>query len=164
MSGSVKLTLVGKEALVARLVGAPTRLMSELKGELTPFAMALRDDAGRRAGKRSGRLDASITATVTALGSTRMEVLLQTTGVPYAKIQEEGGSIPPRTINTTKASALAFMWMGSGAAKGDTAFFHHVNWPGARIPAKHYILGSLQNRRAEFLSICQDAMRRSLQT
>src|ERR1700739_1908059 len=161
MSGSIQITLTGKDALVARLTGADGKVMALLEQDLGPFAVDLREDAAARAGSRSGRLSTSIQAVVQLLGSTRVQVLLESQGVPYAAIQERGGTIPPRIISA-KGHALAFLWTGAGTKAGDSAFFAHVNWPGATIRPKAYILTALRNRKAEFLQICQAAIARSM--
>jgi len=163
MADGITITLRGQEALVAHLKSAPDRLMGHLKNELTAFASDVRDEAAKRAGRRSGRLAGSIEARVQMIGSTKVSVLLKTEGVPYALIQERGGRIPGRIIMASKTKALAFAWMG-GVALGGKAFYAHVSWPGANIPAKHYIRNTLQGKKPEFEAICRRAMEQTMRS
>jgi hypothetical protein len=55
-------------------------------------------------------------------------------GIPYAKIQEEGGVTQPHLILPVNAKVLAFM-----AATGDKVMATKVMHPGSRITGKHYM-------------------------
>jgi len=164
MSGSidVSFTFKGQEALVAKLKGAPPRLLQFLKTDLVFVAADTRDLAARLAGSRSGKLGASIQGRVVAT-SNAVSVVLFSEGVPYAAIQERGGTIAARIISAAKARALAFVWGGSGAHAGGYAFFTSVSWPGATITPKHYIRNAMVNKRAEFERVCRAAIAKSLE-
>lgn len=55
-------------------------------------------------------------------------------GVPYARIQDEGGATPPHMIYPTKSKVLAFL-----AASGDKMFATRVAHPGGHVPASRYM-------------------------
>lgn len=160
MSGEiiVKVVLTGHEALIARLKNAPDKLLSSLKSDLLDLALDMRDQAAAKTNPKSGKLADSITGTIVQGGSS-VGINLGSSGVVYAGIQEDGGNIPGRTINAVNAKALAFLFgAGSGMKSGDTSFFNSVDWPGATIPAKHYILNTLKMNRQEFMSVVQRAV------
>jgi hypothetical protein len=121
--------------------------------------MEMRDLASTAAGSRTGKLAASITARVTS-SATSVTVNVNSTGVPYAAIQEFGGTIPGHDIYPVKGVALAFAFGARGAIASD--YFAHVFWPGATIRPKHYILGTLTAHRQEFYEICRLAELESL--
>jgi phage gpG-like protein len=82
--------------------------------------------------ERSGALKASIVAEVIA-STDAIDFALGSDGVPYAAIQEYGGTTPPHEIVPVKARALAF----AGAA--GPAFARRVRHPGSRLPARSYL-------------------------
>jgi hypothetical protein len=116
--------------------------------------MEMRDLAANAAGSRTGKLRSSITAGVTTSGET-VTVNIKSEGVPYAAIQEFGGTIGGREIFPVKGAALAFAFGARGAIGND--YFAHVFWPGATLRGKHFILGTIQQHRQEFYDICRAA-------
>jgi hypothetical protein len=153
MSDSIKITLTGKEAMVARFNKANTSLLGLLRTRLSSWAMEIRDLMANAAGRRTGKLSSSITANVSSTpSSVRVDFKADT---PYAAIQEFGGTIPGHEITPIKGQALAFAWGMRGSLGSD--YFAHVFWPGATIPGKHYVYNTLRAHRAEFLAICQQA-------
>ncbi len=85
--------------------------------------------------ERSGALKASIVAEVTA-DADAIVFALGSDGVPYAAIQEYGGTTAPHEIVPVKAQALAF------AGSGGTRFARRVHHPGSRLPARGYLAGA----------------------
>lgn len=76
-------------------------------------------------------------------------------GIPYARIQEEGGQTSPHVISPVKAQALAFMAGGKqgfsgGGAGGALVFAKRVNHPGSRIPQRSYARLALVQMRGAF--------------
>jgi hypothetical protein len=159
MSDNISITLTGQTAYIARIKGADKALVQTLRSRLTEWAMRLRDQAAAATNPKSGRLGASITASVSS-ARTSVRVDLSSSGVPYAGITEFGGSVPGHEIYPIKGMALSFAFGARGASGGD--YFAHVFWPGAAIPGKHYIFGTLKAHRQEFLDICKQAMQESL--
>ena len=82
--------------------------------------------------ERSGALKASIVAEVTA-ESDAIVFALGSDGVPYAAIQEYGGTTAPHDIVPVKARALAF------AGASGIRFARRVHHPGSRLPARSYL-------------------------
>ena len=85
--------------------------------------------------ERSGALKASIVAEVTA-GVDAIVFAVGSEGVPYAAIQEYGGTTAPHEIMPVKARALAF------AGAGGPRFARRVHHPGSRLPARAYLAGA----------------------
>ena len=79
--------------------------------------------------ERSGALKASIVAEIAADGGV-VSASVGSDGVPYAAIQEYGGTTPPHDIVCVKAKAVAF----AGAA--GMRFARRVHHPGSRITAR----------------------------
>ena len=82
---------------------------------------------------RSGTLKASIVASLTADPSS-VSVAVASRGVPYAAIQEYGGTTPAHDIVPVKARALAFAGV----------FATRVHHPGSTIPARSYLGSALE--------------------
>ena len=92
--------------------------------------------------ERSGALKASIVAEVTA-DPDAVAFSVASEGVPYAAIQEYGGTTGPHDIVPVKAQALAF----AGAA-GPT-FARRVHHPGSHLPARGYLGSALDAMQDE---------------
>lgn len=167
MSGSIsiKFSITGHEAIVARLKNAPDKLNKLLKSDLIDLALDMRTEAASRAQgpfSKSGNLENAIQGTVND-GSGFISIILFTEGVPYAHAQEEGATYAPRVIFAAKAEALSFVGEGFGARSGDVSFFNHVNWPGATIPAKRYILNTIRSNKNRFEEIVRDGATKALE-
>ena len=100
---------------------------------------------------RSGALKASIVADLAA-DADGIAATIASTGVPYAAIQEYGGTTAPHDIVPVKARALAF-------AGGFAARVHH---PGSVIPARAPLGGALEALRDEIAGGLKDAVRAAL--
>lgn len=99
----------------------------------------------------SGTLKASVIAELTA-DEDGVRASVGSAGVPYAAIQEYGGTTPPHLIEPVKAKALAF-------AGG---FFARVHHPGSRIPARAPFGSALDAMRDEIAGSIKDAVRGAL--
>lgn len=66
-------------------------------------------------------------------------------GIAYAKIQELGGRTGPHTILPSKASVLHFF------VDGKEIFTKRVNHPGSNIPARSYLISTLDEMRPEII-------------
>lgn len=94
---------------------------------------------GPRIGMKSGRLLASLRK-VTEYGPEHTTVGAAVgLGVPYATIQELGGTTPAHMIAPRTAIALFFFWLREGryflGSPGQA--IHH---PGSRMPARYYMM------------------------
>ena len=78
------------------------------------------------------------------LSTTDKSATVYTQGIPYAKIQEEGGITRAHPIVPRTASILAF----EGPA--GLVFAKRVNHPGSNIPARPYASLALTQLRGEF--------------
>lgn len=83
-------------------------------------------------GVRTGRLRSSITALVKE-NSDRISVAFGT-DVPYARIHEQGGTIPPRLITPKKAGGVLSFMMGNRRV-----FVKSVNHPGGKIRQRPFL-------------------------
>lgn len=105
---------------------------------------------------RTGRLRASIKSDVQDQG-TAVTGTVGSYGVPYARIQEFGGTTGPHVILPVKAQVLAFM------IGGKQVFARRVNHPGSKIPERSYLRSAFAERLsgivAEFESVVTEAMR-----
>ncbi len=79
------------------------------------------------------------------------------TNVVYARIQEEGGSIPAMTITPRTKQALAFKWpnapTGLKPSKGGLFVFKSVNRPKITIPAQPYLRPALEESKGAINTI-----------
>ena len=104
---------------------------------------------------RSGALKASIVAEL-LVAPDGLIASLESHGVPYAAIQEYGGTTPPHDIVPVKARALAF------AGAGGTMFARRVHHPGSVIPAHAYLGGALEALRDEITGGLKQAVHDAL--
>jgi hypothetical protein len=84
-------------------------------------------------GSKSGALAAAVKGAVRQQAG-RVTGTVSIEGVPYARIQEEGGTTPPHIIRPRNAKILAFI-----GATGDKVFATHVFHPGGTIQGKHFM-------------------------
>ena len=128
-------------ALRERAAALQQRLLDKVEANLSGDVLA----------SRSGTLKASIVADLAA-DADGVAVTIASTGVPYAAIQEHGGTTPPHEIVPVKARALAF-------AGGFAARVHH---PGSAIPARAPLGSALDALREEIAGGLKDAVRATL--
>ena len=110
---------------------------------------------GARLQARTGTLKASVLDEL-ALTDDGISVSLETSGVPYAAIQEYGGVTSAHDILPVKARALAF------AGAGGTVFARRVHHPGSVIPARHPFGTALTSLHDEIGAGFKDALRIAL--
>jgi hypothetical protein len=124
-----------------------------LAANLIPLAERIKVMAGENTNPKRGKLAAGIYTKIQQLGS---KVLMQVgvDGVPYAQAQEMGATYDAREILPSKANVLAFV----GSFFSGTSFAASVQWPGATVPPKHYILKALQANRQAFRDIALASM------
>jgi hypothetical protein len=61
--------------------------------------------------------------------------------VPYARIQDEGGTTKAHMIYAKSGGVLAFLW------KGKDTFLSHVHHPGSKIPASRWFTKVIEERK-----------------
>lgn len=105
--------------------------------------------------RSTGPLYQSVDYAVTDTGkSIRGRVF--TRGVPYARIQEEGGQTGPHVILPRNVSVLAF----EGPA--GLVFAKRVNHPGSNIPARPYMSSALAELRGEYEGGIREVVNKAL--
>jgi hypothetical protein len=143
----------GLNELSARLDAMDPSLQSRLRIFFAAFTIRLRDQVKANIAaifRSTGPLYQSVQAEIEEEpGAITGRVFTQ--GVPYAKIQEEGGVTSPHIILPKTASVLAFMDPGgAGGGPGGLVFAKRVNHPGSNIPARPYATTALAMMRGEF--------------
>ena len=114
---------IAQQIILAK-VEAFTEKMADLAGNLMD----------ERLGSKTGRLNASsIQSEVKVIdGKVQGRVFIE--GIPYARIQEQGGQTGPHAIYPVNAKVLAFI-----AATGDKVMARKVMHPGGVIQGKHFM-------------------------
>lgn len=74
-------------------------------------------------------------------------------GVPYARIQDRGGVIPPHIIRPKNGKILAFI-----AASGAKVFATQVSHPGGTIPATHFFKDAYRDRSTQISTTLKRAV------
>ena len=77
------------------------------------------------------------------------------TNVRYARIHEEGGTVPPHTIRARRARALRF------SIGGKTIFRRSVKHPGSKIPARAPIWRGITDCLPDYEQAISDAVMQS---
>jgi hypothetical protein len=141
LAGLDKLAPSARSNMVIFITEFTARLANQVRSNIASIF--------RSAGPLYDSVDHSVTETTR---SVRGDVF--TRGVPYARIQEEGGTTRAHTIVPRVASVLAF----EGPA--GLVFAKRVNHPGSNIPARPYASLALSQMRGEF----SDGMRQVVAT
>lgn len=144
----MNVTLVGDQALMARLQSMPNEVRQELVRKVTVLTLKLelrvkRKLSGEVLHVRSHALRNSIARFVETSGTDVTGMVASTGHLPYAAIHEFGGKIPPHVIEPRKAKVLAFM------VGGKQVFARRVQHPGATMPERSYLRSSLRDMRTE---------------
>jgi phage gpG-like protein len=144
---SLSVDAAGIDAVADDVAELPDRLLGALKQRADTLSQVLlqRIQAkldGEVLKQRSGRLAASIGVDV-AHSASGVQITAGSNGdLPYAAIQEYGGTIPPHDILPDKAKALSFL------VNGKRVFAEIVHFPGATLPARSYLRSSLEELAA----------------
>ncbi len=133
----ISITTTGLDQLAARFDAAPELLRQAIARRLQGLAERMQEAAREKLSggvlqARSGALRDSIAYRLDVAGDSA-DLELFSDGVPYAGIQEYGGTTAPHVIYAERAKALML------AIGGKTVFARRVNHPGSRIPARSYL-------------------------
>jgi phage gpG-like protein len=148
----LNITLVGAEALQARLDAFPAALAGELAAKAQALGEALADKirneklSGQVLNARSGALRDSIGAEVFSDGEDVSASVGSYGDVKYAAIQEYGGKTGAHEILPVKGKVLAFL------VGGAMRFARRVEHPGSVIPERSYLRSSLDEMSDEILA------------
>jgi len=132
---AAEMEIAGADAVANRLQSMPERIAARLAGVMEGLGLELRQRVqesmvGSGLRSRSGRLAQSIEVQVDGTSATAG---IDAAAVPYAAIQEYGGTTRAHVIATINASALRFQ-LG-----GRTIFAKRVMHPGSVIPARSFL-------------------------
>lgn len=129
--------IVGDRALTRNLDQMPDIVRAILLDKVRGWTEKLKDKVEAnivaRLKQRTGKLLAGVDMEVTSDGL-KVEGRVFIAGVPYAKIQEEGGTTPAHMIFPKNGKVLAFI-----AATGDKVFATRVLHPGGQITGAHFM-------------------------
>jgi len=157
----VSSSFAGVDTLVEQFKLAPKAVVHYLRLEMARYAMRAKAAAASNIQSKSGRLAANLYTRVSA-DDDQVTVELGVRGVPYARIQEEGGRIRAHRIFPRDRKALAFLWMRRSGTGIRFAIARQVlpsvNHPGATIRAKNYISRAIEQTRAEFMESVEKAV------
>lgn len=112
------------QTILTEKIEAYTERMADIAGDLM----------AERLGTKTGRLNASAIQTVVTKDGKTIRGSLRLANIPYARIQEEGGTTPPHMIYPRNAKVLAFI-----GATGDKVIARRVYHPGGMIEGKHFM-------------------------
>lgn len=147
----INITVVGDQALIARLSRMPDQVRTALVRKATALALKLEARVKRKLTNdvlhvRTGALRRSIFYKVISDTQGVTGKVASSGDVKYAGIHEFGGLTKPHVITPKKAKALAFM------KGGKQVFAMRVNHPGSRIPARSFLRSSLREMRGEIVT------------
>lgn len=129
--------LLGHRKLLRDVEAIPDDIRMILKAKFEEWVYRLRDlvedNIADRLQRVTGKLEESVQAEITNEGLV-IEGRVYIAGVPYARIQEEGGTTPAHMIYPKNGKVLAFM-----AATGDKVFATRVFHPGGVIAPKRFM-------------------------
>ena len=142
--------ITGADALVDRLQSMPERVAARLASAMAGLGVGMRglvQDSMAASGlhSRSGRLMQSIEVEA---DDTSVSAGIDTAAVPYAAIQEYGGTTRAHVIEAINAAALRFQ------IGGRTVFVKRVMHPGSVIPARSFLATAL----AELAPVAREAV------
>lgn len=156
MQGIVDVELIGLTELQAKLGAITPATQDRLRPFMAQATINLREAVKANIADRfksTGPLYQSVQSEVSEEPGV-IEGRVFTEGVPYAAIQEYGGTTPPHVITPVRAKVLAFMSGGGGFSSGggmsEMIFTKRVNHPGSRIPERSYARTALADYRVPF--------------
>jgi len=142
--------VIGADAVAERLRSLPIRIAARLAAAMAGLGLELGDRvqasmaaSGMRS--RSGRLAQAVEV---AADDSSVAATIDTDAVPYAAIQEYGGTTRAHVIETINAAALRF------EIGGRTVFARRVLHPGSIIPAHSFLAAAL----ADLAPVAQEAV------
>lgn len=138
---------MSQDVFFATVVGAgriqnfdrlPDIAQAILIDKVESYAERMADLAGQlmdeRLGSKSGRLTSEALRVDVSVEGKTIKASLSIPGIPYAQIQEEGGTTPAHMIYPVNGKVLAFI-----GATGDKVMATRVFHPGGTIQGKHFM-------------------------
>lgn len=137
MSQFLSVELLGERNLLRNAEQMPEMVLHILRAKMAVWLDKLEDaviaSIERNLKTKSGKLVSSVKSILMDDGF-NIEASVYIAGVPYARIQDQGGVIPPHIIRARNAKVMAFM-----AATGDKVFATRVMHPGATIAPTYFM-------------------------
>lgn len=139
------------------LAGLPDSLRQALVAKSQALAEALQQKVGDKLSgevlqSKTGLLRNSIANSVEENSDGVSSVVFVSGDVPYASIQEYGGTTKAHIIEAANGKALAF------TSNGKKVFLKQVNHPGSVIPEHSYLRSSLADMNDEIVGGMSDAV------
>ena len=133
----LSVNLIGDRALVRNLNQMPEVVKELLQVKIEEWTkrleQAVHDNISSRLRSKSGRLLNAIRSEVLIEGE-KIDGRVYMADVPYAGIQDKGGTTRPHFIFPSNGKVLAFF-----AASGQKVFATRVSHPGSRVEGVHYM-------------------------
>ena len=130
-------TVVGEDR-VSNFDLLPTIVQTILISKIEEYTERMRDLAAdlldERLGTKTGKMTGDDIQTDVSVEGRSIKGRVYLTAIPYARIQEEGGTTSPHMIYPRNGKVLAFQ-----GATGDKVFATRVFHPGGTIPGKHFM-------------------------
>jgi phage gpG-like protein len=158
----ISYTISGVTDLVATISRLTDSIRAELKSEMEYIIADLTAGvvadklSGQVLNRVSGRLAAGVSGKVDDVAGGAITGTTFVSGVPYAAIQEYGGTTSPHEILPNVALALRF------EVPGGIRFAARVNHPGSKMPERSYLRSELHDMSAQILQSLQDAVERGV--
>ena len=153
---AASLEVSGAAATIARLSRAHQSVFAAVKTALSLETAALKARvqeklSGEVLQVRSGRLRDAVTARIEIDGDVA-HATVAVEGVPYAAIQEYGGTVHLPEIVAERAKALAFV------VKSEQVFAVHARAHDVTIPERSYLRSSLAERSEAIAAALRNAL------
>lgn len=152
----IDVRLLGLRELQAKLGQLGPSVRNRLRDYMAIFTIRLRDQVKSNIAERfrsTGPLYQSVQAEMEETKDS-FTGRVYTQGVPYARIQEEGGTTRAHEILPVRGQALAFMspagMQFKGGGQNSLTIVKKVNHPGSRIPERSYARLALVQMRTPF--------------
>ncbi len=141
----IKMTITGGASLKAKLAALGDAAASQaLARSLSAAALPIQNEAKEKAPYRSGTLSRGITSAVAESSATRARVVISTSNIPYARIQEFGG-----TIRAKGGGLLTF--------KGKDGRWRRMKQ--VKIPARPYLRPAFDTQKGAAVDTFTSALR-----
>jgi phage gpG-like protein len=141
----------GADQVIAQLAALPGNLLGTLanqSGLLTrQLVQTIVDEklSGQVLQSHTNRLKDAVTS-ATDTDDASVTATVSVDGVPYAAIQEYGGTTKAHVIAAVNGKALAF------AFQGKQAFFARIQHPGSVIPERSFLRSALEEAADQILA------------
>ena len=158
----INYTISGVTGFTETVMRLTDNIRAELKSEMEYIIADLTAGvvanklSGQVLNRVSGKLAAGVSGRVDEVAGGPITGMTFVNGVPYAAIQEYGGTTGPHEILPNVAKALVF------EIPGGLRFAARVEHPGSKMPERSYLRSELHDMSAQILQSLQDAVQRGV--